>query len=341
MKAARLPSLTELLSDSMTFIIAMRTPFRGIAFREGMVLRGPQGWAEFAPFTEYGPAEAARWLSAAIEVGWQQWPPQLRQQVPVNAIVPAVPPRLAKELVIASGCSTVKVKVAQQGETIDDDIARVAAVREVVGAGGQLRVDANGAWSLPQAVTSLTHLAQFGLQYAEQPCSSLTDLAQLRRKVDVPLAVDESLRKSADPMHVEGVREAADIIVIKVPPLGGISAALSVAERYGLPAVVSSALDTSIGLSAALACAAALPDLPYACGLDSGRLLTADVVADPLASHDGLMDVRRPVVDREKAAAVTADGDTTSRWRQRIADAYDYLSHEWSSTPAHGSGGDE
>jgi o-succinylbenzoate synthase len=324
-----LPPLAELVAASSVVVIPLRTRFRGITEREVLLLNGPTGWGEWAPFVEYGPAESARWLAAAVEAGWADWPAPLRSVVAVNAIVPAVDPAQAAQAVRDSGgCRTAKVKVAEPGQTLEDDVARVAAVRGALdegGPGGRLRVDANAAWSVAQAAAALRELATHGLEYVEQPCRTLAEQAELRRLVDVPLAADEGVRKAADPTRVAGLREAADLVVLKVAPLGGVRAALRVADACGLPAVVSSALDTSVGLAAGLALAAALPSLEYACGLGSGRLLTADVVLDRLLPRDGGLAVRRPQPDAALLAELAAPADRVQWWCSRLAAAYETM----------------
>src|SRR6202034_4040422 len=177
----------------------------------------------------------------------------------------------------------------------------VEAVRDALGPDGRIRVDANGGWETGQAARMLRRLARFGLEYAEQPCATLDELAELRRHVDIPVAADESIRKADDPLKVRAAG-AADIVMVKVQPLGGVRAALRVAEACGLPVVVSSAVDTSVGLAAGVALAAALPALPYACGLATMSLLSGDVTAEPLAEAGGVLPVRRPEVDPDALA---------------------------------------
>nr|WP_269085599.1 o-succinylbenzoate synthase [Nonomuraea pusilla] len=301
----------------MVFRIPMSTRFRGQTVREGVLLRGPAGWGEFSPFPEYGPRECARWLACAREAAFEGWPEPVRDSVPVNATVPAVGPERAHAIVTASGCATAKVKVAEPGQTLDDDLARVEAVRDALGPSGRLRVDANGAWDVDEAVRRLKLLDRFELEYAEQPCATLDELAAVRRACDVPVAADESIRRAEDPLRVRAA-EAADIAVVKVQPLGGVRAALRVVEACGLPAVVSSAVETSVGLAAGLALAAALPSLPYACGLGTLALLTGDVVDDPLVPVDGRLAVRRPPVDPARLAECTIDSPA---WLRRMQEA--------------------
>ena len=251
--------------------------------------------------------------------------------MPVNVTVPAVGPERAYEIVAGSGCRTAKVKVAERGQREDEDVERVAAVRDALdaaGPGGRIRVDANGGWSVEEAARLLRQLARYGLEYAEQPCATLDELARLRRIVDLPIAADESIRKAEDPLKVRAAG-AADIVMVKVQPLGGVRAALRVAEACGLPVVVSSAVDTSVGLAAGVALAAALPELPYACGLGTMSLLAGDVTASPLTPEAGELPVRRPPVDAGQLARWETD---PAPWRERAAAAACFL-----ATPAVGA----
>jgi O-succinylbenzoate synthase len=298
----------------------MRTRFRGITRREGALIHGPAGWGEFSPFAEYGPVEASRWLAAAQEAAFEAWPAPVRDRIPVNVTVPAVGPEQAHELVRASGCRTAKVKVAERGQSDADDEARVEAVRAAIG-GGRVRIDVNGGWDADHAVQMIKRLDRFDLEYVEQPCATLDELARVRRLVDVPIAADESIRRAEDPFKVVAA-EAADIAVLKVQPLGGVRNALKIAEAVGLPVVVSSALETSVGLAAGLALAAALPKLPYACGLATLSLLEGDVTGDGLVVEDGMIAVRRPEVDDEVLRRYEIDG---SQWRRRAAAAQSVL----------------
>ncbi|WP_166845487.1 o-succinylbenzoate synthase [Isoptericola sp. BMS4] len=315
--------------------IVYRTPlttrFRGLDVRDGVLLRGDAGWGELSPFWDYDDAESATWLRAAREAADVGFPAPVRDSVPVNVTVPAVGPERAREIVLASGgCRTAKVKVAQRGpdgalEPAAAERERVAAVRaafdELHGPGiGAVRVDANGGWSVTEALARIPALdaAARGLEYVEQPCRTVEELARVRRGVDVPVAADESVRRADDPLRVVRA-EAADVVVLKVQPLGGVRACLDLAEQVGLPVVVSSALESSVGLAAGVALAAALPDLPYACGLATAQLLAHDVVAQPLLPTDGAIAVRRPPPDADALAAARADAPTTERWLARYA----------------------
>lgn len=292
-----------------TFRIPLRVRFRRVTERSGVLVRGPIGWGEFSPFPEYEPPVTRAWRAAAVEAATKQWPEPVRTTIPVNAIVPAVGPEEAHAMTLAAGCTTVKVKVAE-----GDDEARVEAVRDALGPGGLIRIDVNGAWDVATAATRIATLARYGLEYVEQPVATLEEMADLRKVVDVPLAADESVRTADDPLRVAGL-EAADVVVLKVQPLGGVWRCLEVAEAAGLPAVVSSAVDTSVGLAAGVALAAALPELPFACGLGTASLLEGDVVADPLVPVAGEMVVRRPEVDeRALARFETRDDELLARW---------------------------
>ncbi|MGQ0626046.1 MAG: o-succinylbenzoate synthase [Sporichthyaceae bacterium] len=301
------------------YAIGMRTPFRGITVREGVLVQGPAGWGEFAPFAEYDAVECAPWWRAAHEAAFEGWPAPRRRRIPVNVTVPACDPERAHAIVAASSCRTAKVKVAEVGQGLAEDLARVEAVRDALGPLGALRVDANGGWSDPDtAVAAIRELDRLvGLEYVEQPCRRVEELAAVRRRVDVPIAADESIRRAPDPMAVARER-AADIAVIKVAPLGGVRAALEMIERIGLPAVVSSALETSVGIAAGVALAAALPELPYACGLATVALLDHDVVADPFLPVDGHLTVRRCEPDPALLAASAASPEVAAAWSIRI-----------------------
>ena len=266
----------------------MRVKFRGITVRELALIDGPAGWGEFGAFVEYGPAEAAAWLAAGIEAAYTQPPPTRRDRIPINATVPAVAAAQVPEVLARfPGARTAKVKVAEPGQTLADDVARVDAVRALV---PTVRVDANGGWSVAAAVEAARALSAAGpLEYLEQPCATVPELAELRRLIDVPIAADESIRKADDPLHV--VRSgAADVAVLKVAPLGGLAKLLDIARQIDVPVVVSSALDSAVGIGRGLLAAGALPELRYACGLGTGGLFVEDV-AEPVPPVDGYLPV--------------------------------------------------
>ncbi|WP_338836439.1 o-succinylbenzoate synthase [Gordonia polyisoprenivorans] len=330
MTGQRLPTPEELLEHAVVLSLPMRTRFRGITTREVMIVEGPAGWGEFGPFVEYDDEESAAWLAAGIEAAYLGPPPARRDRVPVNATVPAVPAsEVAGILARFPGARTAKVKVAEPGQTLDDDVARVAATRELI---GRVRVDANGKWTVAQAVTALRAIGD--LEYAEQPCATVEELAAVRRAVDVPIAADESIRKAADPMRVVAA-EAADIAVLKVAPLGGMRAVLTLAEEIGLPVVISSALDSAVGIAAGVAAAAALPELPFACGLGTGSLFTGDV-ADGGTPDGGTPDGGTPddghlrprwfgPGDLDVPSTLRAADDRRQWWHERLRRAHAVL----------------
>lgn len=332
-----IPDLSELLAAARPVALPMRVRFRGIEVRETVLFRGPSGWGEFGPFPEYADAEAARWLAAGLESAWQTWPAPVREQVEVNATVPAVPPeRVADVLAGFDGCRTAKVKVAETGQSVEEDVARVAEVRALLGPAAHVRVDANAAWSVDQAREALGRLAAYDLQYAEQPCAGVAQLAQLRLLlardgIDVPIAADESVRKAEDPVRVAS-EGAADLVVVKVSPLGGVASALAIVAECGLPAVVSSAIDSSVGIAAGVALAAALPELDLACGLGTVGLLGADVAEHPLAPVDGALTVAdaRAVVQAPAHPGLDAHeltGERRDWWLDRLTRCHGILSH--------------
>jgi O-succinylbenzoate synthase len=316
-----------------TFAIAMTQRFRGIVVREGVLIEGDAGWGEFSPFWTYSPAQCVAWLRAAREAANSSFPAAKRQHIPVNVTVPAVDPATATRIVHGSqGCRTAKVKVAEPGQNIEHDADRLAAVREALGHDGAIRIDANGAWDVRTALDSIARLESVagGLEYVEQPCASIDDLARVRARVskDILIAADESVRLAADPLDVVR-REAADVLVLKVQPLGGVLPCLDIAVKSGLPVVVSSAIETSVGLSAGIALAAALDELPFACGLATMSLLKHDVTDSPLEVTDGCIEVKRVAPDMLgddcQSSPVHADEDVRARWAERMRAVEDLL----------------
>ena len=317
--------LSELLETARVVSLPLTTRFRGISTREALLLRGPAGWTEFSPFVEYEDAEAAAWLAAALDFGWRE--PELPANAPtrirVNATLPAVDPdRVNDVLGRFPGCRTVKVKVAEAGQPLSDDVARVSNARDFLGPDGRIRVDANGGWNLDEAEHAIHALAEFDLEYVEQPCATVDELAQIRKRVKymgIPIAADESVRKAEDPMAVARAK-AADILIIKAQPLGGIERALQIIADAGLPVVISSALDTSVGLSMGAYLAASIPSaLTYDCGLATAALLAADITDQPLLPTDGAIDVRRIDVDEDLLHRHAANAERTTWWLERLS----------------------
>lgn len=309
------PQLDEILDGLHVVSLPMRVRFRGITVREVALIEGPAGWGEFGPFLEYEPPEASHWLASAIEAAYRTPPDVHRDRIPINATVPAVAAEQVPEVLARfPGARTAKVKVAEPGQNLADDVARVNAVRALV---PTVRVDANGGWSVDAAAEAAAALTADGpLEYIEQPCPTVPELAALRRRVDVPIAADESIRKADDPLNV--VRsKAADIAVLKVAPLGGVTRMLEIAAQIDIPIVVSSALDSAVGISRGLLAAAALPDLPYACGLGTGGLFVDDV-AEPTPPVDGFLPVARVTPDPARLQALAAAPDRRQWWVDRV-----------------------
>ena len=315
------PPLDDLLERLHVVVLPMRVRFRGITMREVALIDGPAGWGEFGAFLEYPPSEAAHWLASAVESSYAPKPSGIRDRIAINATVPAVAPgQVAEVLARFPGCTTAKVKVAEPGQTLAEDVARVNAVRAVI---PTVRVDANGGWSVPEAVAAAQALTADGaLEYLEQPCRTVAELAEVRRRVAVPVAADESIRKADDPLAV--VRAgAADIAVLKVAPLGGIAALLDIAAQIDIPVVVSSALDSAVGITAGLAAAAALPRLEHACGLGTGGLFVTDVV--DLRPENGSLPVVDVAPDPARLAALAAPADRRDWWIARVRECHALL----------------
>ncbi|GGE68794.1 o-succinylbenzoate synthase [Nesterenkonia cremea] len=354
----------EILQRAWTVGLPMRTRFRGVTLREAMLIQGPAGWGEFAPFPEYGAEESAAWLEAGLEAAWSGLGEPLRREIPVNATMPAVGPEQVEQVLRRFGeleaIPAVKIKVAEPGvgsfeESLAKDLVRVREVRRLVPQAG-LRVDANGGWTQEQALRALDALAEVAgesFEYAEQPVAGVDTLAQLREELarrgvgiagnPLRIAADEAVRKAEDPLRVARLG-AADLIVVKVPPLGGVTRALRIVEESGLDAVASSALDTSVGLSAGLALAARLPKLPYACGLGTAALFEQDVVEQPLIPAGGVLPVPGATrageaeAGQAEAARMTAPSPSSSLleahrlpadreawWRSRLREAHHAL----------------
>ncbi|WP_313813616.1 o-succinylbenzoate synthase [Glutamicibacter sp.] len=322
----QLPSLEEIIEHSHVVSLDMRVKFRGVTQREALLIQGPAGWGEFSAFLEYGPAEASKWLAAGIEAAYQPFPTPLRSSIPVNATLPAVGAgEVGRVLENYDAPHTIKIKVAEKGQSFDDDLARVAETRRLY-PDAALRVDANMGWDIPTAVAALERLSDFDLQYAEQPVPGIIGLAEVRRQlrarhVELKIAADEAVRKHSDPLEVSRLG-AADLMVIKAQPLGGIQAVLDIAAQAQLDVVVSSALDTSIGLAQAAALAAALPELPYACGLSTGTLLAQDVTSRPLLATAGYLPVHRVEPEELLLRDLNPGKERTAWWHRRLAECY-------------------
>jgi O-succinylbenzoate synthase len=318
------PRLSDLVSASRVVSIPLRTKFRGITERELLVFEGPNGFTEWAAFTEYSDEEAAAWLSAAIEWGFADLPTPKRTSVPVNAILPAVAPGdVAKILTRAGRFTTVKIKTADKGQSVSDDLARILEVKSLYPE-AKIRLDANGGFNISQAMELLEKLNFEGieLEYFEQPVSTIAELAEMKIEItrtgqSTLIAADESVRKSSDPLAVE-LAGAADILVLKSAPLGGISAALEIAASSKLPIVPSSAMQSSIGLAAELHFAACLDDLSFDAGLGTMNLFAGDLVKETLKPVDGVLEVRRPEVSTSALDTLKAEDHRCDWWIARL-----------------------
>jgi o-succinylbenzoate synthase len=318
------PRLSDLVSAARVVSIPLRTKFRGITERELLVFEGPNGFSEWAAFTDYSDEEAAAWLAAAIEWGFGNLPNPKRTSVPVNAILPAVAAQdVARILTRAGKFTTVKIKTAEKGQSLADDLARVLEVQALYPE-AKIRLDANGGFTIPQAMELLEKLSFEGiaLEYFEQPVATIAELAELKLEISKTgqstlIAADESVRKSSDPLAVELAR-AADILVLKSAPLGGIAAALEIAASSKLPIVPSSAMQSSIGLSAELHFAACLENLSFDAGLGTMNLFAGDLVKDSLKPVDGVLEVRRPEVSTSALDTLKAEDHIYDSWIARL-----------------------
>jgi len=316
--------LNQVLATAKVVSLPLRTPFRGVNYREALLFQGPRGWAEWSPFLEYADEEAAVWLEAAVDWAFIDQPKPVRDVIDVNATLPAVSPdEIAATLAPFGTFGTVKIKVAETDENLNHDLQRIFMTRKLFPQ-AKIRLDANGGWSPEQALMIAAAMRENGvpLEYLEQPCSTVAQLVQLRKtfaqlRLDTLVAADESVRKASDPVAVANAG-GADLLVLKAAPLGGVSAALAIAQQAALPVVVSSALETSIGLAMGLHLAACLPELPYASGLGTAALLAADVVKAPLMPIDGKLPVTRPEADPELLETHAASAERTEWWLERL-----------------------
>jgi O-succinylbenzoate synthase len=306
--------------DSLTVIqLPMRTKFRGITNREVALFKTEDGWGEFSPFLEYDDKESIPWLLSGIESASNNHFPIHRDWIDINGTIPATDSEseTAQLVELYQGAQTFKVKV---GNGLSEDLIRIARVRKFAPQ-ARIRIDVNGNWSVTEAVLNIR--AIFGevggtfLEYVEQPVASLVELKELKETLGIPIkiAVDELLRKSNDPLKLD-LTDAADVLILKVAPLGGIAKSLAIATHYKLPVVVSSALESAIGISDGLQLAAALPELNYASGLATGKLFQKDV-----ASHEikaGKMRVDTPKIEPEQIKELQAPKERIEWWRNRI-----------------------
>jgi O-succinylbenzoate synthase len=318
------PRLNDLVATAKVVSIPLRTKFRGLTERELLVFEGPNGWSEWAAFTEYQDEEAATWLQAAIEWGFENLPEPVRKQVSVNAILPAVPTEeVAKVLGRAGKFSTVKIKVADPKQTAADDLARILEVKDLY-PDAKLRLDANGGYTVAQALELIAEIENnsLDLEFFEQPVETIAELAELRIEIsklgqNTLVAADESVRRASDPLAVE-LAGAADLLVLKSAPLGGIASALAVANSSKLNICASSAMQSSIGLAAELHFAACLPEVNYDAGLGTGYLFGGDLTADRLIPENGILELRRPEINTSSLEILKAEDHRYDWWIARL-----------------------
>lgn len=322
------PNLSDLLASARVVSLPLRTRFRGLTHREALLFEGENGWAEWSPFVEYEDEEAAIWLGAAIEFASENLPPTLRTHIGINATLPAVGVDEVEKVLKPFGkFGTVKIKVAEKGQTVQDDINRIIKVWQTYPQ-AKIRLDANGGLKVNEAIALVGMMLENGIQleYFEQPCKTIAELAEfkhlLRRYSDsVKVAADESVRKVSDPLAV-ALAGAADILVLKSAPLGGIRRTLDIVREAGLPVVVSSALDTSIGISMGLHLAGALPELSYDCGLGTAAMFIGDITKDPLIAEDGVLEIRRVEPDHGRLQVFAAEDHRADWWLERLERCY-------------------
>lgn len=313
--------LNQLLASMQVVALPLKSKFRGITVREVALFEGPAGWGEFAPFLEYDDQESSTWLLSAIDAATNQAPMAHRGFIKVNATMPALNDEKEIERLLNSfpGCDTIKIKV---GENLAEDIVRVARVRALLPK-AKLRLDVNGGWSVEQALINLYEIyEEVGpLEYVEQPCATIEELRELKERlaIELKIAGDEVIRKAPDPFALD-LQGAVDLLMLKVAPLGGITRAREIGAHHQLPLVVSSALDSAVGIGYGLQLAASLPTLEYACGLATGQLLSSDIATLPL--EKGQMSVRSVSPDAELLAKYAVPVERLTWWKERTTRAF-------------------
>lgn len=320
--------MLESILDSLKVVaLPTKTDFRSVKVREVALILGPQGWGEFSPFVEYEPSECVPWLVSAVEAATTVPPVPLRSKINVNATMPAIngKEKIAEVLSWFPGCKSIKIKV---GMDLKEDLTRISDVCELAPS-AKIRVDVNGSWSVgkaTQAIHAINDICE--LEYVEQPCNSLDELRELKKRVGIPVLIagDEVVRKAEDPLAVD-LHDAIDVLLLKVAPLGGIKRSLEIAAHHGKPVVVSSALDSAVGISYGLRLAAALPTLDYACGLGTGALLNSDVATLPIV--DGAISVASVVPEESLIERYSISPDRLDWWRTRVRETWNAGAEEW------------
>ena len=312
-------TLEEALASLRVLALPMRTTFRSLDIRETALFKGENGWGEFAPFVEYSDQESLPWLESAIEAADKALSPAIRESIPINATVPASYDESEIEQILSwyPGVDTVKIKV---GTGIKEDLARIQVVRKHLPK-AKVRIDVNGSWSVKETLFNISAIYEVTgdlLEYVEQPVASLDELKQLKEgmSVDVKIAGDEVLRKAKDPFAIS-LDGAIDILMLKVSPLGGIKRAMDLASHHKLPVVISSALESAVGISYGLALAARVPNLDYACGLGTSALFNQDVSDIPIAN--GAIKTASYPIDLDRVERYELKGERLEWWRNRIS----------------------
>jgi len=310
--------LKEILASLQVLSLPTRTNFRSVTKREVALFKGPNGWGEFSPFLEYDPEESSHWLGAGIEAAFGQLPAPVRDEIEINATLPAVDTKLDVEQILSwyPGTKVVKIKI---GGDLASDIERIENTLSI-NPNFKIRLDVNGGWKVSQATESVARIIERvgieKLEYIEQPVATLEELREL--KLPIPVVGDEVIRKAVDPFAID-LNGAVDILMLKVSPLGGINRALKIAAHHKLPVVVSSALESAVGISHGLKLAASLPELNFACGLGTGKLLTNNVADLPIVN--GRMKVAQ--VNPSGMLNFQAAPERISWWQQRIRDSFE------------------
>ena len=326
-------SIETLAASAKAFALPLTMKFRSTEIRKGLVFEGSVGWGEFAPFENYDDEISGRWLAGALEQAFGDWPEPVRNSVPINAIIPAVEDAQASAItfraVVEFGMTTLKVKVAEPGQTLTHDLMRLQAIRlqlsDLDVTEVDIRIDANGAWTAEEAIKNIPQyeIAAGGLDYVEQPCATLAQCAQVKSETFVRIAVDEGLRlaKNIDPA---AIRNSADVLIVKSIPMGGVRNSLVAISEIGLPVVVSGSLDTSIGLASGLQLAACVPDLAGACGLGTGLLLEKDLVPNTVVPRNGEIVLTHPRPDHDllELANLAVPLEEQLAWRERMVRAW-------------------
>ena len=314
--------LDDLLATLRVITLPTRTNFRGVNVREVALMQGPQGWGEFSPFLEYDDNECRPWLASAIEAATVARPARYRDAIAVNGIIPELNDKKEIEYLMRtfSGATTFKVKV---GNNLVEDVIRVARVFSNAPKAA-IRIDVNGLWSVEEALTHLyAYYEEIGpFEYVEQPCATVEELRELKSKIKIPLriAADEIVRKALDPFAVD-LSEAADVVMLKVQPLGGIQRCLDIANHHGLPVVVSSALESAIGIEYGLDLAASISDLTFDCGLATGSLLASDVAAHKISEGKIKLGQITPKLD-----GLDVSPERYEWWKNRIMRTWELMS---------------